>query len=422
LWDFAVEIRALREASLSKNDLRWLVCKGYVEPRVELHRPGDDQRQFRKAAALKFYRRSCFVLTPAGAALATRRDRTMDQRASVSPPAENSQYGAPDSQQPLPEWDPLRLELRVNRERARFEFLEPVILELKLKNVSSKPHILPDRILADSQHMTVIVKKKDRPARQFFPYAERCWQPTQLALLPEDAMYEALPVFAGKGGWVVSEPGDYTVQVALHRDGEDIVSNPLQLRILPPAARAEEVLAQDYFSDSVGRILAFGGSQFLDDGNAVLHHTIEEFADRRAAIHARLGIGNALSRDYKRLEVGDETYEELAPAHELKAKVRVTRADEDTARKELQTALVDSEETAAETLGHITLKNRSDEYSEWLAEQGERDDAADVQKCLLRVLSDRGVLARVLEEIEQRRDQYKRRPAAKPSRRVQKAT
>ncbi len=312
----------------------------------------------------------------------------------------------------------LELQLRPNRGDASFEFLEPPILELKLKNVSSQPQLVPEKILADSGQMTVIVKKKGKPARQFCPYAERCWQPTQTTLEPGQSLYEPLSAFAGREGWELAEPGDYVVQVALHREGEDIVSNPLRLRIRPPHDRQEDVLAQDVFTDDVGRILTFGGSQFLETGIATLQQAIEDFGDRRLAIHARIALGNVLAREFKRLDFA-ESRRELAPAHELNAKIRVTRADEDAARKQLHTALVDPEETAAETLGNITYRNYAERYSEWLFDQGERDEAADVEKCVLRVLSDRGVLAGVLEEIEQRRDQYKRHTAEKASRRVQ---
>lgn len=63
VWDFAVEIHTL---DLTPNDLRWLVCKGYVEHAQETTRRADDGRTYRPAGKLTFTRRSCFVLTQAG--------------------------------------------------------------------------------------------------------------------------------------------------------------------------------------------------------------------------------------------------------------------------------------------------------------------------------------------------------------------
>jgi len=70
----------------------------------------------------------------------------------------------------------LQLELRVNRKTALFEFLEPVVLELKLTNISSQPQLIEEKLLAMLDHMIVMIKKDDKPARQFVPYAQYCWQ------------------------------------------------------------------------------------------------------------------------------------------------------------------------------------------------------------------------------------------------------
>jgi hypothetical protein len=114
IWDFAVEIRVLRAAGLSTSDIRWLVCRGFVAHRVELRRPGEAERQFRDASKVKFYKRSCFVLTPAGVKLATADwDRIMDETISVPTSGDPSQNGDEPVGHVLPHWDPSRHELRV---------------------------------------------------------------------------------------------------------------------------------------------------------------------------------------------------------------------------------------------------------------------------------------------------------------------
>jgi hypothetical protein len=114
VWDFAVEIRTLRAAGLSTSDLRWLICKGYLEHRVELHRPGDDQRKFRDASDLKFFKRSCFVLTPAGANLAGRNQEPAEcENCSQSLPPRQVQDGDGECDSLVPEWDPIRHELKL---------------------------------------------------------------------------------------------------------------------------------------------------------------------------------------------------------------------------------------------------------------------------------------------------------------------
>src|SRR5207245_4252755 len=70
VWDFAVDIHCLRGAGLSDSSLRWLLCKGYAEHAIETTGPRAPQRNFRRAGSLMFCDRSCFALTPAGAAFA----------------------------------------------------------------------------------------------------------------------------------------------------------------------------------------------------------------------------------------------------------------------------------------------------------------------------------------------------------------
>jgi hypothetical protein len=129
-------------------------------------------------------------------------------------------------------------------------------------------------------------------------------------------------ISAGLNGWDIADPGNYTVQVALHRDGEDIVSNPQRVRIAPPREYKEEYLAQDFFSEDVGRIIALDGSRFLTGGNDVLREVSEQLSDRRVAIHAKLALGTMYSRDFKELVASDGARQDLS------VKVRSAKMDE----------------------------------------------------------------------------------------------
>ncbi len=70
VWDFAVEIDELQGAGLLRADLRWLVCKGFVEHAREIA-PADDTRAFRRGSRLWIAKGSCFVLTAAGVEFVT---------------------------------------------------------------------------------------------------------------------------------------------------------------------------------------------------------------------------------------------------------------------------------------------------------------------------------------------------------------
>ncbi len=313
-------------------------------------------------------------------------------------------HGFEQAEQPAE--PPCRLELRTNRAEPRFEFMEPPMLELKLTNVSSQPQAVDANALSDAEHLTIIVKKDGRPARTFVPYANYCLKPAQVAVLPNESLYEPLFISAGRGGWELAEPGNYTVQVALKHDGQDIVSNPLRLRIEPPRDFEEERLSQDFFSDDVGRVLTFDGSQYLQKGNDTLREVVDRFGERRVAHHARVALGNPLMRDYKLLDVEGDESSSLASAAAAGGKIRTRSAQEDEARKELHEALVERSDDAAETLGHIEYNYYMTRQAEWLAEQGESGEAADINDCLATTLADRGVPQRLIRDIEAKRDMY----------------
>lgn len=61
-WDFAVEIRHLRQQGLHESHLRWLVCKELVEHAKEITPAGENARTFQRTGELTFSESTCFVL------------------------------------------------------------------------------------------------------------------------------------------------------------------------------------------------------------------------------------------------------------------------------------------------------------------------------------------------------------------------
>ncbi|MGD0897224.1 MAG: hypothetical protein ABR915_05265 [Thermoguttaceae bacterium] len=126
-WDFAVEIASLHEAGLATSDLRWLVCKNYVEHAREISVPGANGRQFESEGRLTFHRETAFVLTDIGVRVAQRvaEDASRDAfaRANGHRPTQGNGVHAStltdsvpsSSPYPVfaPHWDRDRHELRV---------------------------------------------------------------------------------------------------------------------------------------------------------------------------------------------------------------------------------------------------------------------------------------------------------------------
>jgi hypothetical protein len=228
--------------------------------------------------------------------------------------------------------------------------------------------------------------------------------------MPGESVYEPLFVSAGHNGWDVAEPGRYTVQVALHTEDQgDLVSNPLRLLVEPPPDERRydaERLAQDFFSEEVGRILWFGGSQFLENGNDVLREASERLSDHRVALHANAALGNAVAREYKQLNLEDAGKERAKPAAMAGGEITVRPPNVEEARKDFAAALTDNADVGAASLGHIRYRRYMNRFSDLLAEQGESQEAAQIQDDLHDTLANRNVLDRVLKEIKDRRERY----------------
>ncbi|MGH3022198.1 MAG: hypothetical protein ACRDNI_00950 [Gaiellaceae bacterium] len=287
----------------------------------------------------------------------------------------------------------LKLEVRVNRERATFEFMEPIVLELKLKNVSKNP-VLVDADVLDADALTLILKKEGKEARQLIPFRQKCVQPKTIALQPGTSLYGYVLASVGINGWDAADPGTYWIQAAARVGEEDVVSAPFGLRIAPPASREEEFLAGDLFTEDAARVLTFAGSRVLDRGNAVLQEIVERLPDRRIALHARYALGNPLTLEYKELSIKDD---------KLAVKVKTPKLDD--AKELYSEALLEQGEVAAETLGHIRYRRAVERIAQRLANAGDTGAAVDSLDVLhdtleQRTVDDRPVKPEVLAEIE----------------------
>jgi hypothetical protein len=111
VWQFALGITSLGQGGLSHNDIRWLLYRRFVLHGMETTQPGEERRTFRAGGAIRFERRSCFVLTEAGIAFA--------REALCTPVVDQPTSLATNDVAPaaiVPTWDRDRQELRLGKE------------------------------------------------------------------------------------------------------------------------------------------------------------------------------------------------------------------------------------------------------------------------------------------------------------------
>jgi hypothetical protein len=303
----------------------------------------------------------------------------------------------------------LKIEVRFNRPKPVFEFLEPVVAELKLSNVCSDPQIVDENILRTLDHMTILIKRERGQTRRYQAYGRMCLQPKARALMPGEAMYDSVFLSAGLNGFDIGEPGYYVIQAAVHTEAGNILSEPVRIRVTPPRGYDEEHLAQDFISDGVGRVLAFDGSRALTGAVDTLRQAADMLADRRVASHARIALAMPLTKSGKTLSLPETLPAVLTSAAKLGGKLQTVSSKVQQASKELAPALTKEPNECAETLGHVDYKYYVDYLSEAVASAGDAKQAAGLQETLYRTLSARQVKESVLKGIEGKREHYARR-------------
>jgi hypothetical protein len=305
---------------------------------------------------------------------------------------------------------PLVLEARVNRDPAEFEFLEPVVIELKLTNVTDQPRLVADGVLGQTEGMTVLIENRKGEQVAFEPYAHYCRQARAVVLAAGQSVYESLFLSVGADGWLIVDPGYYEVQVCLHMPGEDIVSNRLTLRVAPPRSRDEEYLAQDYFSDDIGRALTFDGTRFMEAANDTLREVAAKLPESKVAVQAQVALAMPRLRPFKVLRPTDEA--------RTATRYRIRDAGADGVSAAALARVVGKTpaqaDKAAGALGHIDYKDYSERCMASMERQGEQEQAQDLCRKMYQTFESRKVLPRVLNEIAQQITAYGGKAEPKP--------
>ncbi|WP_330286138.1 hypothetical protein [Streptomyces sp. NBC_00576] len=304
----------------------------------------------------------------------------------------------------------LELTLRFNRSADRegayrFAMLEPVIGELKLTNTTGVPAMV-DRATLRSDNLSILVQREGTTeARVVQPYLRYCLRPEPVLLQPNESLYEQVVLSSGLGGWQISEPGAYRVYAALRAahdgaspsadgaSGGQILADPITVRVKRPASREQERLADDVFTDTVGRVLALGGSRVLDDANDVLREVTERIPDAAVAKHSAACLATATAVPGKVLTTRNGT-----------ASIEARGTDAEAGRQLAERAYGDFD-AAANTFGHIRLTQDVTRCAVGLEELGRRDSATQLLDGLAQTLEGRHVKPEVVQRVQRERQQ-----------------
>lgn len=299
-----------------------------------------------------------------------------------------------DRMSPMEGDPPVELLVRSN---GYFDFLEPVEIELRLRNQMDSQSIDVDRRLnPEFGNVSVFIRSPDGTIKRYRPVVHQLGAeepvtlgPTEEAVEGEDRYSESVFIGYGADGHYFDDPGEYKVRAA-YQDQNDlfIVSDTHTLRVGAPQSREENRFAQAVFTDEVGLSLYFNGSRspHLADGMAVLEDLAEEYTNSLIGVKAATAVAGSLKEPF--YSVRDGTVTKLADADQSEALHWTEPA------KELYH---ERDEAAFNLRYHDLIRTRA----ELLQSQGEQAQAREEVQMLREDLGNRGVNQPVLNTIEE---------------------
>jgi hypothetical protein len=201
----------------------------------------------------------------------------------------------------LQEAAPLALSVRTRPERYLFEFAEPVTIELKLKNQTAAPVLVPDMLNPELGLLELFIGDPKGQVHTYRPLFRLCGEPRTVELKPGDKLYESVFISYGATGFYFEEPGEYNVWAVYGAGGLRLRSNMLRLRVAFPQSRDDEKIALWTFGREQGHVLYMRGAQHLQAGNDQLSEVTERFPDTNLARYVHLCFGNSQAREFKDL-------------------------------------------------------------------------------------------------------------------------
>ena len=194
-----------------------------------------------------------------------------------------------------------------------FQFMEPVQLEVRLRNLSKKRISIDADLQPEYGVVAILIRSPDGVTRHYEPLM------CNLAEIKSDLLYvanksqtgtdrmsESIDLTFGRDGFYFDRPGDYAIRVIYQGlDGTLIPSNLHRIRVGMPTTESEK-LAQDFFRHEVGLALYLNGSQSsrLKGAMSTLRQFAERFTNNSLGAKAAAVVAGGLSKPFHRIKDG----------------------------------------------------------------------------------------------------------------------
>ena len=286
------------------------------------------------------------------------------------------------------------LELLV-RSRGYFDFLEPVSVELRLRNLLADADVPIDaRLDPRAGNVAIYIMKPDGSITEYEPVFCELGDPQVRALQPTGAKTglerysQEVSITFGRVGHNFATPGEYQIRAVYDMPGLGMIPSAVhRIRVGMPFSREEDRLAQDYFSFEAGLCMELGGSRsdYLAKGRETLETVAEKCAKTMVGAKCAIALANGMKKPFFAVD-------------REKGKLRRAKgaAVNDALKLIAQAASVVTADPTQNIGYHMLARQRA----ELLVASDSKSEAKEEVKQMRRDLAKRGVNEPVLQEID----------------------
>jgi hypothetical protein len=281
------------------------------------------------------------------------------------------------------------------RSKEFFEFMEPVNLEIRIRNTSEVPLKMDTQLNPEYGGVIISIRGPDGRTHTYDPVMCKIATPELKVIKPEgegapgeDRHSQNVPISYGAIGHIFRTPGDYLVKALYQGAGNALIpSNVHRISIGNPLTVQADRFAKDYFTYKTGMAVYLKGSSspFLKDGMDTLEKMASAFEESPVGANISLLLAENLARPFYRLK--DRKMTEFREADPKAAIALLDRASKQQ----------DRDDSTFQNLNYHELSRKK---AKMMAAIGKKTEAKKELGDLVAYLRNRRVNKSVLDEID----------------------
>jgi hypothetical protein len=284
-----------------------------------------------------------------------------------------------------------RLRLAIQSRKHIYELGEPILIELRLRNVSDQPIPVYHSLDPSDGLVELAVTNPDGIRRPYLSIDRTRVYVEQVVLEPHGAsLYESVDLTLGTLGFPFKKPGTYRIEATYMNMDGSITAGSMQLQVRPPADSETLRTVSELFDVRLGLVLYVDGTRLLEDVNEKLDW-----------VRHRLGPYNPIS-----MHLTTVRFKSLAkPAKVVSpttSDLQVIEPEPDRVVHQLTDVVIEQPDVAADTMGHIYFRDVVDTFTKAAIHSGAAGLAKKAQEQMLNLFKSRNVLPSVITSVEER--------------------